>query len=58
MTENNTAILIGEDLYGISIDELAGRIAILNDEIARIEKEMDKKTRERSAADDIFGKKS
>ncbi len=49
---------IGEDLYGISIDELVTRISILKDEIDRLENELDKKKRERSAADNLFGSSS
>lgn len=47
---------IGEDLYGISIDELETRISILKDEISRLQDELGKKKEERIAADDIFKK--
>ena len=49
---------IGEDLYGISVDELEERISILKDEILRLERELTKKNQERAAAEDIFGSKT
>ena len=48
---------IGEDLYGVSIDELNTRILTLKDEITRLEGEMVKKMRERDAAENLFGGK-
>ena len=48
---------IGEDLYGVSIDELDTRILVLKEEIARLEGEMVKKKRERDAAENLFGGK-
>lgn len=47
---------LGEDLYGISIDELKTRISILEGEISRLQDELTKKKNERSAADNIFKK--
>jgi len=49
---------IGEDLYGVSLDELKTRISILNDEITRLEQEFSKKEREKEAANNLFGGKS
>ncbi len=51
-------ITIGEDLYGLSRDELKGRIGALEAEIKRVSKELEKKQSERSAADTLFGPKS
>lgn len=48
--------LIGEDLYGVSIDELKTRISVLEDEISRLRDELDKKKNERLAADNLFKK--
>ena len=47
-------IVIGEDLYGISVLELEERVAILKAEIVRCENEMGKKQNEMAAAHDIF----
>lgn len=55
MQKSKIDFSIGDDLYGVSIDELQERITILKDEISRIEAELDKKKRERSAADNLFG---
>jgi len=57
MNQSKVVIEIGEDLYGISIDELEERIITLRTEINRLEHELDKKKQERSAADSLFGKK-
>ena len=51
-------VLIGEDLYGLSIDEISERITLLTREISRLERELTKKEEERQAADNIFGSKS
>jgi len=51
-------ISVGEDLYGISIEELKDRLSLFEAEIIRVKAELEKKTRERSAAEDIFGSKS
>ena len=45
---------IGEDLAMISVEELHARIAILKDEITRIEAEITRKGVSRAAADDVF----
>jgi len=58
MEKPKVDILIGEDLYGVSIDELVGRISLLKSEITRLELELDKKKAERSAADNLFGNAS
>ncbi len=47
---------VGEDLYGISIDELETRISVMEDEISRLQDELAKKKSERIAADDLFKK--
>jgi uncharacterized small protein (DUF1192 family) len=47
---------IGQDLSLLSVDELAGRIALLKDEIARLEAEMTKKRASQTAADAFFKK--
>jgi len=47
---------LGEDLYGISIEELDTRISVLKNEISRLEDELIKKKSERNAADDLFKK--
>lgn len=51
------AYRIGESLYGLSLHELDGRIAAYRAEIARLEGERDKKSRERNAADALFSSK-
>ncbi len=48
----------GEDLYGLSVDELGTRIALYHAEIVRLEAERVKKRAETDAAHAIFGKKS
>lgn len=56
MNKPEVDIEIGEDLYGISIEELETRINIMNDEIARLQDELSKKKSERNAADNLFKK--
>ena len=53
-TTGQKPIVIGEDLYGISVAELEARIAILKLEIVRIENELGKKQTEMTRAHDIF----
>ena len=48
----------GEDLYGLSVSELDGRIALYRAEVERLEAERVKKQAESDAAHAIFGKKS
>ena len=47
---------MGQDLALLSVDELAERIALLKDEIARLEAEMSRKQATKSAADMFFKK--
>jgi uncharacterized small protein (DUF1192 family) len=47
---------IGQDLTLLSVEELAARIAVLKEEIARLEADMAKKWASRSAADQFFKK--
>jgi uncharacterized small protein (DUF1192 family) len=54
---SQSPIVIGEDLYGISVAELQERMSILKAEIQRCEAEMGKKQSEMTAAHDIFKKK-
>ena len=58
MTKPKIDFSIGDDLYGVSIDELDERISVLKEEISRLEGELTKKKQERAAADNIFGPKS
>ena len=45
---------IGQDLSALSVGELGERIALLHDEIARLEAERQAKGATRSAADGLF----
>ncbi|NRP22824.1 hypothetical protein LPJGGPFB_06085 [Ensifer adhaerens] len=45
---------IGSDLSLLSVDELTQRIALLNEEIARLEAERERKSASRSAAEGLF----
>jgi uncharacterized small protein (DUF1192 family) len=45
---------IGQDLTLLSVKELDDRVALLNDEIARLEADKAKKQATRSAADQFF----
>ncbi len=45
---------IGQELTLLSVEELAGRVQLLRDEIARLEADMKKKQASRSAADQFF----
>jgi len=47
---------IGQDLTLLSAGELTERIALLRDEIARLEADMEKKRASKSAADNFFKK--
>lgn len=51
-------IVLGEDLYGASLDDLNFRISALKAEIDRTEAELAKKSSELSAADALFSPKS
>ncbi len=57
MSENKTEFMIGEDLYGLSVDELKDRIDALKSEIIRLEAEMSRKSKERDAAEQFFNHK-
>jgi uncharacterized small protein (DUF1192 family) len=47
---------IGADLSAISVDELKARIALLKEEIGRIEAELATKSSSRSSAENLFRK--
>ncbi|PHR91345.1 MAG: hypothetical protein COA69_12605 [Robiginitomaculum sp.] len=49
-----TTFLVGEDLYGISIDQLQERTNILNAEIERISIALHKKNEELTVAENFF----
>ena len=48
--------LVGEDLAPYSQDELAERVVLLEEEIARVRAHRDKAAAHRNAADALFGK--
>jgi uncharacterized small protein (DUF1192 family) len=54
MRQSETTFQIGDDLYGVSVDELNTRISVLKAEISRIELELSKKSADLSAADLLF----
>jgi uncharacterized small protein (DUF1192 family) len=45
---------IGQDLSLLSVDELAARVQLMRDEIARLEGDMTQKRAKRAAADQVF----
>jgi uncharacterized small protein (DUF1192 family) len=45
---------IGQDLSLLSIEELSDRIALLTDEVVRLQAALEKKRASRSAADQFF----
>jgi uncharacterized small protein (DUF1192 family) len=45
---------IGQDLTLLSVEELAARVQLMHDEIARLEADMAQKRAARSAADQFF----
>ena len=45
---------IGQDLTLLSVEELSDRIALMREEIARLEVDIAKKRASRSAADNVF----
>ena len=45
---------IGQDLALLSVEELSDRIALLNDEVARLQGALERKRASRSAADQFF----
>jgi len=52
--QSETVFDIGEDLYGVSVDELNTRLGVLRAEITRLELELSKKSADLSAADLLF----
>ena len=56
--QNETLFQIGEDLYGVSVEELNERLGVLKAEISRIEGELTKKSADLSAADMLFKPKA
>lgn len=54
MTQSKTDFQIGEDLYGVSVEELGHRIECCEREITRLRGELTKKQAERTAADKLF----
>jgi len=52
--QSETLFQIGEDLYGVSVEELNERLGVLKAEISRIEGELTKKSADLSAADMLF----
>lgn len=46
---------IGQDLYALSLEDFDERIAVLRQEIARLEEARRQKAAQRAAADNIFG---
>jgi uncharacterized small protein (DUF1192 family) len=45
---------IGSDLSALSVDELRSRIALLGEEVSRIEREIASKSSSRSSAESLF----
>ena len=45
---------IGQDLTLLSVEELAGRVQLMRDEIARLEADITQKRAKRAAADQFF----
>jgi uncharacterized small protein (DUF1192 family) len=45
---------VGQDLSLLSVEELAARVQLLRDEIARLETDMTQKRAKRTAADQFF----
>jgi len=45
---------VGQDLTLLSVDELAARVTLLKEEIARLEADMTQKRAKRAAADQFF----
>jgi len=50
----STAYAVGSDLSKLSVDELRALVDMLRDEVARIEKAINEKESQRSAADSFF----
>jgi uncharacterized small protein (DUF1192 family) len=47
---------IGQDLTLLSVEELAARVQLMHDEIARLEADMAQKRGARAAADDVINR--
>ena len=58
LPQSGTSPSPGEDLYGLSVEELRSRVSLYEGEITRLGVELAKKESERSAADLIFKPKS
>lgn len=56
--KRRAALIVGEDLSAISVDELEERIDFLEEEITRIRQAITDKQGAKSAADAIFGGKN
>ncbi|MES5100891.1 DUF1192 domain-containing protein [Agrobacterium sp. BA1120] len=54
LKQQATTHVVGGDLSLLSVDELTGRIAILQMEIKRLEAEREKKSAGRKAAESLF----
>lgn len=52
--KKKTSHEIGQDLTLLSVEELAARVQLMHDEIARLEADMAQKRASRSAADRFF----
>ncbi|WP_298919053.1 DUF1192 domain-containing protein [uncultured Algimonas sp.] len=48
---------IGEELYSLSVHEFEARISAYESEIIRLRDALERKRRERNAADALFGKR-
>lgn len=55
MSQSETVFTIGEDLYGVSVEELKARLEVLHSEASRIDAELKKKQKDLSAAQKLFG---
>lgn len=54
---HSETISIDDELYGLSLKELETRILLFEAEILRLKRELEKKTQERSEADQLFSSK-
>ena len=58
LNQSGTGVSLGDDLYGLSREELSQYIDRLKAEIVRVEAELSKKTMDHAAADLLFSKKA
>lgn len=58
LPRSGTSCVPGEDLYGLSVEELRERVSIYEAEIERLSAALTKKEQELSAADLIFKPKT